>query len=68
MDNALSTGEVVSGQPTALSITDRGDAARIGEHTLPFSELAATIRKLHEWASDLAQYRETTVVQEQSGT
>lgn len=68
MDNALSTGEVVSGQPTAVSITDRGDAARIGEHTRPFSELAATIRKLYEWASDLAQYRETTVAQEQSGT
>jgi len=54
LDEAMSKGELVSGEAHALLYTADGHAAEIGPYQLRFADLASTLRRLHALAMAVA--------------
>jgi hypothetical protein len=53
LDEWLQNGELVEGQPIALMIGDRGDAASFGKYELKFKDVELLIRRLHQVSREL---------------
>jgi len=57
IDELIQKDEIAEEQPVMLSITDDGESAVLGEYTVPFADVATTLRRLHELGVTLFQLR-----------
>ena len=58
MDEEIGKDTFEPGWPIALRISDDGDEVSVGGYRISFADLATTLRSLHDFASELARYRE----------
>ncbi len=58
IEEYISDGKVQPGQSHALLVSEDGRTASIGQHQVSLEALGTAIRRLHELAQKLAQYRD----------
>ncbi len=59
IEKDISKGNISSGESHALLVSEDGRTASIGGHQLSLEDLERAIRRLHELAETLSQYRES---------